>query len=223
MNNYDFFPKLSRHELDEYHNKNGVFYADYSKNYKLVSIDCLHRCVYCDVTEKECGGEPFSLDHFRPSKVFANKFNGELLVHPYNLYLSCQKCNVLKSSDWQGDVNSKNGSSFIANRGYLDRFSSNFDSYMSVNDVGEIISLLKTGPVNYMIKRLELNRPNRKYIRYKRIINKKAFFLLDSIERVYNITIEQLQANVIDKQTAINKLIEIKEIRVQIQQIICDK
>ncbi|HHX7339329.1 TPA: hypothetical protein ACVI3A_004590 [Enterobacter roggenkampii] len=174
MENNLFYPVLSRHELDAYYNRDGKFYADYKSNYELVSSDCLKRCVYCDATERECGGDHFSLDHFRPRKIFGDKFDGLLIIHPYNLYLSCQKCNILKSSDWHGCSQSIDGYTFSNKKGFLDRFDNDFLTHITVNNQGEIVSLNESGPVNYMIKKLHLNRPNRVYIRYLRLINEKT-------------------------------------------------
>ncbi|MCU6193892.1 hypothetical protein [Enterobacter sichuanensis] len=173
MNNIIFYPKLVRKEPQHYHNKNGVFYANYLENYNNVAEDCLHRCVYCDATEMECGGDNFSLDHFRPKQVFVNLFNGILITHPHNLYLSCQKCNVLKSNDWKGSIDEIDGPSYINKQGYIDRFKDNTSDFMKVTESGEIISVNDEGPADYMIKKMLLNRSNRIYLRKKRIIDSK--------------------------------------------------
>ncbi|WP_139358048.1 hypothetical protein [Vibrio parahaemolyticus] len=172
-----FFPKLSRHSIHIYYSRAGDLYAasNYQSNYLKVAEDCRHRCVYCDATEKECGGEKFSLDHFRPKDVFLDKFNGILVKHPYNLHLSCQKCNVLKSKDWQGCETSINGYTHAFGNGYVDRFREDILKYMYVQKNGRVAATdsvigYALNPAKYMIERLHLNRPNRVYLRQKRIV-----------------------------------------------------
>ncbi|HEY4437171.1 MAG TPA: HNH endonuclease [Lelliottia sp.] len=183
MNNNLFFPRLVRREENQYHSNRGNFYANYQDNYPKIADDCFHRCVYCDASEKECGGDPFSLDHFRPQQVFVNKFNGSLTNHPNNLYLSCQKCNVLKSNDWKGCLDTVDGATFIDKKGYIDRFKHDFYDYMNIMDTGEIESTDDNGPGNYMINKMLLNRVNRVYIRKKRIFAKQCKDVNDMITR----------------------------------------
>lgn len=181
-----------------YYSRNGDFYAatNYQNNYAKVAEDCKHRCVYCDATEKECGGEKFSLDHFRPKDVFIGKFNGILVRHPYNLHLSCQKCNVLKSKDWQGCETSINGYTHAFGNGYIDRFREDIFKYIYVQDNGRV-TITKSvvgythNPASYMIERLHLNRPNRVYLRQKRIV-KKLSKKVDNL--LAELTAEALQA-----------------------------
>ena len=208
-----FFPVLRRQKLELYRNRDGKYYADYKSNYEKVSEDCLKRCVYCDATERECGGDRFSLDHFRPRKVFAEKFDGVLLTHPFNLYLSCQKCNVLKSSDWHGCQDTIDGYTYRDKKGYLDRFSTDPSEYLSVDSEGNIQALKADGPVEYMIKKLHLNRPNRAYLRMKRIINQRVKLLVaelndlgDDVEKKYN-------SGVISAEECIERIACIREIQ----------
>lgn len=166
-----FFCKIKRREIEYYYNRDRVFYSDYGANYAKVADDCYHRCVYCDVSEKECGGERFSLDHFRPQKIFKIKFDGILCVHPYNLLLSCQRCNVLKSDDWKGCTEDIDGASHINGLGFIDRTKDDFYDYMSIDSDGRVHSINKNGPGEYMIKKLLLNRTNRLYLRKKRVVD----------------------------------------------------
>jgi len=175
-----YFPLLTRQPIEEYHNIHGEFYAasNYQQNYDMVAKDCKYRCVYCDVTVKECGGEPLSLDHFRPKALFVDKFDGILVRHPYNLHLSCQKCNVLKSKDWQGCKETIDGSTYLDGKGYIDRFEQNLLDFIEVDAGGRIqakeAALGDKGPGAYMINRLHLNRPNRVYLRKKRHVENLA-------------------------------------------------
>lgn len=182
------FPKLYRQSIELYYSQKGQFYArsNYQQNYARVAEDCKHRCVYCDATEKECGGEPFSLDHFRPRASFATKFKGVLIFHPYNLHLSCQKCNVLKSNDWQGCLIDIEGPTHCNGKGYIDRFVQDISDFLEVNRSGRIRAKQPhtnyKSPGNYIIERLRLNRPNRVYLRNKRNVDR----LVHDIENLFS-------------------------------------
>ncbi|HIF9118488.1 TPA: hypothetical protein ACX6PM_003010 [Photobacterium damselae] len=172
-----YFPALTRQEITKYYKRGSTeFYATYNcqHNYDNVAWDCQNRCVYCDVHVDECGGEKFSLDHFRPKNVFGEKFAGILKIHPFNLHLSCQKCNVLKSDDWKGCEETQDGETYLSNKGYIDRFQVDVSDYFDVKDTGHIVSINGNGPGNYMIGRLHLNRTNRVYIRKLREVTFKA-------------------------------------------------
>lgn len=171
-----FFPKLKRRAEHEYHNTLGGFYADYRKNYKKVSEDCQHRCVYCDITVEESGGDEMHLDHFRPQEHFE-----ELSTHPYNLYLACPKCNILKTSDWPSSKRPQ-GPTFVGRIGYLDRFNHDCNIFLRVEKDGRIIAT--SGPTEYMIKKMHLNRPSRINVRRKRFIEQRKTQLLKGILRL---------------------------------------
>ncbi|WP_345853460.1 hypothetical protein [Shewanella algae] len=191
-----YFPLLKRKSIECYYSNNGDFYRTYncSSNYTNVANDCMNRCVYCDVLVDECGGEPLSLDHFRPISVFGNKFNGILKFHPYNLHLSCQKCNVLKSSDWKGCVDTIDGPSFVNSKGYVDRFESDVMRYLDVTPDGRIISVDDAGPANYMIGKLLLNRTNRVYIRLLRQVKYKASIVHDILTENMKSSVEKMKS-----------------------------
>lgn len=171
-----FFPKLSRKAAQHYHNRNGVFYANYRDNYKKIAEDCEHRCVYCDITIDEQGGDEMHLDHFRPQEHFTN-----LSQNPFNLHLACPKCNILKSSDWPC-TKTTGAPSFIGARGYLDRFAHDVFNYLHVDNTGHLIAI--GGPVKYMIGMLQLNRPARVNTRRKRILDARRASLLNGIARL---------------------------------------
>ncbi|MDF2409300.1 hypothetical protein GWQ29_07685 [Aeromonas sp. 2HA2] len=175
INNF-YYPVLVRQDIAAYYKEEGGFYATYNceKNYNNISKDCQFRCVYCDARIDECGGERFSLDHFRPMDVFSNKFGGILKIHPYNLHLSCQKCNVLKTNDWKGCINTIDGVTFKSRLGYIDRFQDDISKYIAVDDDGVVISIDSNGPGDYMVRKLLLNRTNRVYVRKRRIVKEKA-------------------------------------------------
>ncbi len=172
-----YFPDLTRRDEVDYHNNREVFYADYKKNHKKVAEDCKHRCVYCDITSEEYGGDDMQLDHFRPQEHFDN-----LKAHPHNLYLSCPKCNVLKTSDWPCQKNKDDAPSFVGGIGYLDRFERKAKEFLEVDVNGNIIH--RAGPVNYMIKKMLLNRPSRVNVRRKRAIEDKKTKIIKGIARL---------------------------------------
>lgn len=171
-----YYPPLKRQVISEYYKKEGEFYATYNckKNYDNVAKDCKSRCVYCDVHIDECGGEPFSLDHFRPMDVFSDKFDGILKTHPFNLHLSCQKCNVLKTNDWKGCEDTQNGPTHLSSLGYIDRFQVDITDYIEVDRDGLVQCINTNGPAKYMIGKMLLNRTNRVFIRKRREVKEKA-------------------------------------------------
>ncbi|HEJ0091578.1 TPA: hypothetical protein SLO30_003322 [Morganella morganii] len=175
-----YYPVLVRQDITTYCKEDGKFYATYNckKNYDNISKDCKFRCVYCDARIDECGGEPFSLDHFRPMDVFLDKFDGILKIHPFNLHLSCQKCNVLKTNDWKGCKDKIDGATYISRLGYIDRFREDINKYIKVDGNGLVISINSNGPGDYMIRKMLLNRTNRVYLRKRRVVKEKASRIL---------------------------------------------
>lgn len=200
-----FFPPLSRKPEENYHNANGKFYSDYKRNRSKIEDDCKHRCVYCDILTDEMGGEGMQLDHFRPQAHFP-----ELKSDPFNLVLSCPKCNVLKSDDWPANHN--NNLTFENNVGYLDYFSHRIGNYLEVNDKGNICSI--EHPTDYMIARMQLNRRSRVIVRYSRIMMKKREELSSSITVKMEDLHKKMMADTITKAEAtelLEKLIDLKK------------
>lgn|GEM_PF-782541 len=180
MNSF-FYPRLVRKDIKVYYKSEGEFYATYNcaTNYNNIAMECQYRCVYCDAHISECGGEPFSLDHFRPLNIFSNKFNGVLKIHPFNLHLSCQKCNVLKTNDWKGCVDTIDGFTHQSGLGYIDRFLDDINEYIKVDENGMVVCIDNSGPGKYMVRKLLLNRTNRVYIRMRRTVRYKAERVLE--------------------------------------------
>ncbi|SCX69544.1 HNH endonuclease [Pseudomonas sp. NFACC32-1] len=171
-----FYPRLSRRKIEYYYSNRNKFYADYRSNYEKISEDCQQRCVYCDISVTEHGGDEMHLDHFRPQEHFE-----KLSTHPYNLHLSCPKCNGLKTSDWP--CSKEDGAlTFIGKIGYIDRFERHIDEFLKVEDTGHITAL--AGPVEYMIKKMHLNRSSRVNIRRKRLIEHRKTRTLEGILRL---------------------------------------
>lgn len=210
MNKF-YYPPLFRQDISVYYKNNNEFYLTYNckKNYDNIAKDCQYRCVYCDAHINECGGEPFSLDHFRPSDVFSDKFNGILSIHPFNLHLSCQKCNVLKTNDWKGCRSTIDGVTYISKLGYLDRFKVDIASYIDVDENGMVHSINSNGPGEYMILKLLLNRTNRVYLRKRRVVREKADRIL---KLLINKQIEIFNDSTLNKMSSDDKLKEIEKL-----------
>ncbi|HGV9306640.1 TPA: hypothetical protein ACNOH7_002554 [Vibrio fluvialis] len=211
-----YFPALSRQSLSQYYKRGGKkeFYAIYNcqHNYENIARDCKQRCVYCDVHVDECGGEKFSLDHFRPKNLFGDKFNGILKIHPYNLHLSCQKCNVLKSDDWKGCVDTQDGVTYLSKRGYIDRFKVDASDYFNVDASGKVVSINTFGPGEYMIGRLHLNRTNRVYLRKLREVTNKSDIVLRKLDAKYAQVMDDWEADVLSPEQAKKELKSLKSL-----------
>ena len=152
-----FFPSLARR--DQYVTKpNGDYYADYHHYEQEITEDCQQRCVYCDITMMENGGEGMQLDHFRPQKHFI-----DLGSDPLNLVLSCAGCNRLKSAHWP--MGKTNGSHDGVS-GFVDPFAEDRTLVFEVSKTGAVTAI--KGPGHYMIELLHLNRPSRSAIRFHR-------------------------------------------------------
>lgn len=188
-----FYPKLQRQPIENYHNANGKFYADYRRNYPKLEIDCCRRCVYCDVLLDEIGGEGMHVDHFRPKAHFEH-----LLTHPLNLVLSCPKCNGLKSDDWPAGVNTVD--SYVGKIGYIDYFSHKVEDYLYVNEHGYVCEVKP--PVSYIISRLDLNRKSRVLVRYKRKLNAKKIKVSEEITKLLEDLYSLMEAKKINFEDA---------------------
>ena len=158
-----FFPNLpSRNNYKK--KRNGNYYSDYSLYREAIRMDCLGRCVYCDIHENENGGQAnMHIDHFRPKEKFPH-----LRSNPNNLNWSCAECNNLKSDHWP----SENPDSTInGDQGFIDPFTESRRDYFKVATNGELIPL--KAPASYKIELLALNREYRKRMRKNRLISFK--------------------------------------------------
>lgn len=198
-----FFPKLTRSPMSDYFSSRGGTYADYRRNKVQVSLDCKGRCVYCDILLEEIGGEGMHLDHFRPIAHFP-----KLETDPYNLMLACPKCNVLKSDDWPCDKN-KNKPSFEGSIGYLDPFENGYAGYLEVNTDGEIVGV--TGPIDYMIDKMLLNRLSRVQIRRRRVLQNKKAKLSGKITELMADLLTDMENNAVTMSQATSRLKELQE------------
>lgn len=211
-----YYPFLVRQDISAYYKSEGKFYATYNckTNYVNIVKDCQSRCVYCDAHIDECGGEPFSLDHFRPMDIFSNKFGGILKIHPFNLHLSCQKCNVLKTNDWKGCENTIDGVTYKSRLGYIDRFKIDITNHIKVDDDGVVKCINSDGPGDYMIRKMLLNRTNRVYLRKRRMVKYKANVILNLLIKKQDSLFNDPKSShmtVDEKQKEIKKLLSLFE------------
>jgi uncharacterized protein (TIGR02646 family) len=153
----EFFPRIARRAA--YSTKaNGEHYEDYHRYDAEIAQDCQHRCVYCDITLEEDGGEGMHVDHFRPRKHFPHLGND-----PANLVLACANCNLLKSAHWpmtDPDI------THDGNVGFVDPFEEDRLTVFGVSTAGRIEAV--KGPADYGIQLLQLNRPSRVAVRQRR-------------------------------------------------------
>lgn len=206
-----FFPKLSRRKEEEYYSNRGGFYANYRDNYGKIAEDCLHRCVYCDITVEEHGGDEMHLDHFRPQNHFDT-----LTTHPHNLYLACPKCNGLKKDDWPAAIDIT-APTFLGASGYIDRFAVDVQDFLSVGSDGKIVP--KMHPLAYMIKKLHLNRTSRANVRRKRYIElRKTELLRETLETMKKIADDRLSGKLTEYE-ANGKYEEVRLVLERIQLI----
>lgn len=206
-----FFPEIIR--CKNYEKKPCGSYYGYSRYHDQISLDCLHRCVYCDILITEAGGEDCALDHFRPQEKFPGLKND-----PNNLVISCAKCNRLKSKHWPMPIDQAH--THDGNSGFIDPFVVKRQDYFQIEQSGEIVSLQP--PSAYLIKLLNLNRPTRVSIRKKRILEariSKLLLLTDQVLAEVEPAFVANQASALDIEkfkVARQAISEIAEIRAMI-------
>jgi hypothetical protein len=161
--------------------------------------------VYCDITYCEIGFEGMVLDHFRPQRHFPALCN-----NPYNLVLSCPKCNRLKSDLWPAGVDCPE--TFKDNCGFVDPFIESMQSYFSIKTDGMIEPLRP--PATYLEKVLHLNRYARKQVRYLRIITSRIEQFRSQLEREF---IEKSNQHNEQKITDADFIYYIKEYRQKLE------
>jgi uncharacterized protein (TIGR02646 family) len=172
----DFYPDLLRR--DTYPTKtNGNFYS-YSSYRDNIHEDCQNRCVYCDITIDEHGGEGFHLDHFKPQST-----NSELINDPNNLVSSCPKCNYFKSDHWPDSY---------PNVSFLDPFEVGRVNRLVFNVDGSISPAVDNQAI-YQIELLNLNRPARIQLRRFRLQSKQICELVNYLDREFQEIVSQME------------------------------
>lgn len=163
------FPQISRRPNYK-KTRLGTDYANYREHLEEISEDCKNRCVYCDISMEEMGGEGMHLDHFQPKRYFP-----ELATSPANLVLACPRCNALKSDWWPAATGECNGGA----HGFIDPFDPRKYSCFWIDDLGFI--RVKNAPYGYMIDLMTLNRPSRLAVRRHRILRERVAQLLQKL------------------------------------------
>lgn len=123
------------------------------QSYKpYLADDFSHRCGYCNMKDDTITTY-FEIDHYIPSKHFKGK-RDELSCDYKNLVYSCRKCNLAKSSSFEGNIFGEP----LKNELVYDPASINFDNIFYRNKYGGISS--KDVPGKEMIRILKLYLPN---------------------------------------------------------------
>lgn len=65
--------------------------------------DFNHRCAYCNTYDRLIS-ENYRVDHFIPQDAVRNTDMEELICDYNNLMYCCPKCNITKSSQYEGDI-----------------------------------------------------------------------------------------------------------------------
>lgn len=167
--------------------------TDYHKYREELRNDFWFSCAYCSITEVECCGIGFHIDHYLP------KSSNPHLVNKYsNLMYSCQKCNSLKGS-WEPNE-------IAIDKGYRVIKIDEEDPRDFFEVAGnELVAINETG--NFNIELLELNRDSLKKIREIREVYYSAKeYIGYGIRKINRMSIDELnkqtrfQFNSIKKQ-----------------------
>lgn len=136
-------------------------YVQYQSYKRFLRVDFAYACAYCNIHENEVGGPRFfTVEHYRPKAD--DKFPKLAAVYS-NLLYGCQVCNPFKSDDWPSDDPVRDGI------GYLDPCQHDFDDHFGSRGGFRIVGL--TGPGEYMVERLHLNRDQ---LRKMRMLRRRA-------------------------------------------------
>lgn len=126
-------------------------YKNYRSYIPHLKKDFINRCAYCNLLDSLVTTS-FEVDHFIPEEAFKGK-NESLLTDYENLVYSCKKCNVAKSSQFEGDVYSSEKSNDL----FYDPTKVDYSTIFFRNNIGIINSGNAKG--RDMITRLKLYRP----------------------------------------------------------------
>lgn len=197
-----FYPNIFRRKAYTTKN-NDRYYTNYEHYRSEITEDCDQRCVYCDITQFEHGGEGMQLDHFKPQRYFE-----DLVSDPNNLVLACPKCNRLKHDYWPVNAD-------IGLDGFLDPFTPNRINWYQINPSGTVESK-NSHATALKIKKLLLNRPARVQIRRRRLIEKR----ITNVDEVLNKKLCELNFiianNDIDSSSKLELLKDIRSLKEKI-------
>lgn len=127
-------------------------YKDYHQYLRYLAKDFGNRCAYCNTIDNIMS-QNFVVDHFIPRKYFINTDREELEIDYNNLMYSCPKCNIAKSSQYDGDINDGT----YNNNYFYNPIDTNYDEIFFRNEFGTILSDDTKG--KDMIIRLKLFSP----------------------------------------------------------------
>ena len=130
---------------------NPPHFNDYHKYKSYLMNDFSNRCAYCNLFDKSIT-TPFEIDHFIPKNAFKTE-KPDLETDYNNLVYACKKCNIAKSSKFEGDLSLK----VPTNNLFYDPVLVDYNTIFYRNEFGAIDSNDKKG--KKMIVLLKLYRP----------------------------------------------------------------
>lgn len=120
-----------------------------------------YTCSYCGISEAECSGATFNIDHFRPQMLFP-----DFSTTCSNLRYSCPRCNSYKSDNWitkeQGCIrNCAQCSNKVCTQDiarFIDTLNEDPSTIFYVSDDDKIYAYSSSNVASYTINYLRLNR-----------------------------------------------------------------
>lgn len=120
-----------------------------------------YSCEYCTITESECCGATFNIDHFRPKTYFPQYYST-----CENLRYTCPRCNSYKNDKWidikKGCIrncdicNNKTCCENVSR--FIDNLYEDPEEMLELGDDGVLKAICGSNPADYTIKFLRLNR-----------------------------------------------------------------
>ena len=141
------------------------------REYKDILVEDFHGiCGYCG-KKREHLLDRYQIDHFAPKSKFK-----ELENKYYNLVLSCQNCNRLKSDKWIGnDCNVPND----GRSGFVDPATDDYDNHLERDSDGNIIWKTDVGKYMYEVFKFDI-RPIRLLFKLDKLIKLKQILAEDN-------------------------------------------
>lgn len=120
-----------------------------------------YACVYCTISESECCGATFNIDHFRPYKLFPQYY-----AECDNLRYVCPRCNSYKSAVWIAeDIGCIRNCEVCKNKvcdenveRFIDVLKEEPEKMLFMNEKGLLEPRDDSIPASFTIKYLRLNR-----------------------------------------------------------------
>lgn len=78
-------------------------YKNYKSYLSYLADDFQHRCAYCNTKDKYIS-QGFTADHFIPRAIYEKASLKKLETDYNNLMYCCPKCNITKSSKYEGNI-----------------------------------------------------------------------------------------------------------------------